>query len=427
VRIELLVRLHRHAIGLKGPRSSRTRASLYITPVRDEAPRSGRYILDREAAVAHEDGVESSSALTVRRRRRPARGRCAESAGGEDLAEGSARKRNEAFSPSDSKPEVASFDHRRGAGDDGNHARDEDAHSRPGRCAVGTPSARCTPVDQPDAAALSPEHLDAIERVAVELAAAAGAEISSALIRTLSVRYKTAASGNEPPRDPVSDVDRSVEEMLRAEVRARFPGHAVLGEEFETDEPEDAELVWAVDPIDGTTNFLHAFPLFATSIGVLHHGRPVVGAVWCSASHELKPGVFHARLGGGLRFENQALRRREANTAIVGRLFGDPGRIEARSDQQGRTTGSAAIECAFVAAGILDWAVFQGPRVWDVAGGLALVIASGRKVWSRAPEWGAFESFLGPGDLPRGVAALRRWQAQIRLGADSAGSDPPWR
>jgi myo-inositol-1(or 4)-monophosphatase len=266
--------------------------------------------------------------------------------------------------------------------------------------------------------ALSPSRLDALEQVAVELASAGGAEIASALTRTLSVRYKTAASGSDPARDPVSDVDRAIEESLRVTLRDRFPDHAVLGEENDSLEPTDSEFSWAIDPIDGTTNFLHGFPFFACSIGVLHLGAPIAGAVWCATSHELRPGVFHGRPGGELRFEGRALRKREPNSAVLGRLFGDPGRIEARGDHEGRRTGSAAVECAFVAAGILDWAQFQGPRVWDVAGGIALVLASGRKVWVAEKDWEPFDGFAAPGADPRDPAVLRRWQARVALGAE---------
>lgn len=261
------------------------------------------------------------------------------------------------------------------------------------------------------------ERLDALELLAVELASAGGAQIASALTRTLSVRYKTEASGGLPARDPVSDVDRAVEEALRESIERRFPEHAVLGEELEARQPERPEFVWVIDPIDGTTNFLHGFPMFACSVGVLHRGEPVVGAVWCSTSHELRPGVYHGRPGGDVRFDGRALRQREPNSAVVSRLFGDPGRVEARADHQGRTTGSAALECALVAAGVLDSALFEHPRIWDVAGGIALVLASGRGVWSGARRLAPFASFVEPGEDARDLGILRGWGARVLLGA----------
>jgi myo-inositol-1(or 4)-monophosphatase len=257
--------------------------------------------------------------------------------------------------------------------------------------------------------------LEDIERTAFELAAAAGAEVTAALSRTLTVRYKTATSDASLPRDPVSDVDLAVEQGMRAEIRRRFPGHACLGEELEPTS-DGADFVWVIDPIDGTTNFVHAFPLFACSLGVLQRGVPVAGAVWCSSSHELRSGVFHARRGGELRFENRALRIRPPSEHVLSRLLGDPGRFEEKLDFDRRMTGSAAIECAFVAAGILSSAVLRRPHVWDVAGGVALALASRKQVWERTSGgWSSFEGFIR-GSEQAGLERLRAWRGSLLLG-----------
>jgi myo-inositol-1(or 4)-monophosphatase len=258
--------------------------------------------------------------------------------------------------------------------------------------------------------------LDELERTAFDLAASAGAEIQAALTRTLTVRYKTAATEVLKARDPVSDVDVAIERAMRAEIQRRFPGHACLGEELEP-EAGHADFVWVLDPIDGTTNFVHAFPLFACSIGVVHGGVPVAGAVWCSTSHELRPGVFHARRGGELRFENRALRVRPPSERVISRLLGHPGRFEDKLEFDRRTTGSAAIECAFVAAGILSSAILRRPNAWDVAGGLALALSARKPVWQRSREgWSEFESFA-EGPEPPSLAALSAWRGSLVLGA----------
>lgn len=256
-----------------------------------------------------------------------------------------------------------------------------------------------SPADDPH------DDLDTLERTAVELAASAGAELASALTRTLSVRYKTASATGGRPRDPVSDLDRSIEEAIRRQVLARHPGHVLIGEESAASGEREADYAWAVDPIDGTTNFLHGFPLFACSIGVLWRGEPVVGAVWCSTSHELRPGVFHARRGGDLRFENRALNRRQDNAEVVSRLLGDPGRLSADVDFDRRSTGSAAIECAFVAAGIMSSSLLRAPNVWDVAGGVVLAQAARKKVWTfEGGAWVPFRRFGTPVLAQGGVA-----------------------
>jgi histidinol phosphatase-like enzyme (inositol monophosphatase family) len=77
---------------------------------------------------------------------------------------------------------------------------------------------------------------------------------------------------------PVTAADRGAEALIRERIRARFPSHGVLGEEMGADRA-DAELVWVLDPIDGTRSFASACPLFGTLIALLHHGRPVLGCI----------------------------------------------------------------------------------------------------------------------------------------------------
>ena len=123
----------------------------------------------------------------------------------------------------------------------------------------------------------------------------------------------------------MSEVDGRVEAIIRKRLAEHFPGHDIIGEEMTERPARDHEFVWAVDPIDGTTNFINGFPLFAASIGVLHRCRPVAAAVWCSTSHALRSGVYHAARGGKLRFDgadvtpkiNPGVRRRLAGVPLV--------------------------------------------------------------------------------------------------------------
>jgi len=261
------------------------------------------------------------------------------------------------------------------------------------------------------AGTLTDARLEALERLAVELATLAGAQIVRAFGGALAVRYKGAEAQDAADlyRDPVSDVDRETEIMIRKRLAETFPDHGILGEEFE-DVPAGGDgIVWAVDPIDGTTNFINGFPFFAASIGVLRRGRPVVGAVWCATTHSLRPGVYHARAGGRLRFESEVLEL-HPNPAVKRRLMGAPALapdFDHRWDA--RKTGSAAVECAFVAAGLLQVARFSSPNVWDVAGGIPLIEATGGVVHMRSgPTWTPFMRF-DPG-------RLRQWRKPLILG-----------
>jgi myo-inositol-1(or 4)-monophosphatase len=260
--------------------------------------------------------------------------------------------------------------------------------------------------------ALLEDELRQIEQTAVELARLAGAEIVSALGRTLSVKYKTGTGPDDAAslRDPVSEVDQRVEALIRLRLGELFPDHGIIGEEMADAPAAPDSPVWAVDPIDGTTNFINGLPLFAAAIGVLHHGRPVVGAVWCSTSHALRSGIYHAYSGGPLSFDGAAIEV-GPNPAVRRRLAGEPYLDRgAEFPWETRKTGSAAIECAFVAAGLLEVARFEQPNVWDVAAGMSLVLASGRAIYERTDDgWAGFDGF---GTDPRS------WRRGLVIGAD---------
>ncbi|TFL19382.1 inositol monophosphatase family protein [Jannaschia formosa] len=260
----------------------------------------------------------------------------------------------------------------------------------------------------------SETELDGFETLAAELARLAGAEIEAALGRTLRVGYKGAEGST---RDPVSEVDEAVEQILRARIGASHPKHDIIGEEMDDRPGRDHDHVWAVDPVDGTANFINGLPLFSASIGLLVRGRPVVGALWCSTSHRLRPGVYSARAGGPLRFDGTEVTR-AATRGIRRRLIGLP--EPAAMPDTGfdvRKTGSAAIECAFVAAGLLAGARFATPNVWDVAGGVALVRAAGGTVRCGGPEgWAEMDGFLD--GAPDGD--LARWGRPLMLGTAEA-------
>src|SRR5262249_31573469 len=142
-------------------------------------------------------------------------------------------------------------------------------------------------------------------------------------------------------------------------------------------------------------------------------------AVWCSTSHALRAGVYHARAGGKLRFEGSGVTPK-ANPDVRSRLAGVPLVKEEDLPWETRKTGSAAIECALVAAGLLQVARFSNPNIWDVAGGLALVTAGGGIVRQKTgDQWTPMEEFV-PGRGPDGKQDLRFWRNSIVIGAPSA-------
>jgi myo-inositol-1(or 4)-monophosphatase len=264
------------------------------------------------------------------------------------------------------------------------------------------------------------DELKSIERLAVELANLAGAEILTALGGMHSVRYKSGSDEYGIWRNPVSEVDSHVEVLIRARLADKFPDHDIIGEEMDDRPGRDHDFIWAVDPIDGTTNFVNGFPLFAASIGVLFRGVPVAGAVWCATSHKLRAGVYHARRGGKLKFNDETLTVMKNPTVRRG-LAGIP-KLAAGPIMpwESRKTGSAAIECAFTAAGLLRVSRFEQPNLWDVAGGIPLVLAAGGVVQTRGRRgWELmkrFETSDRKGENPD----LRNWRQPLILGQPEA-------
>ena len=259
-----------------------------------------------------------------------------------------------------------------------------------------------------------------VAEAARDLAERAGRTLLASLeVRDLQVHFK-----GHDFADPVSAVDKAIEDDLRAEIARRFPEHSVIGEERGGAPIGSEGFVWALDPIDGTTNFVRRYPLFASSIGVLWNGVPVAGAVWCSVTPLCRPGIYHVRDGRVFLDDEPA----EAwNRGSKRPLVGDvgPARRRARSYDR-RASGSAAVECVYVAAGVLDAARFRKLWVWDVAGGLALVRAAGIPVWTqeRGHGWIPFDRFEPPARPRSGrEPTLADWHRPLLLGPlDAAGA-----
>ena len=261
--------------------------------------------------------------------------------------------------------------------------------------------------------------LTELESFAYECAEKAGKLIIDSLEDELIINYKISSSNEKNSLDnPVSDIDQKVENLIHDLVISRFPDHGILGEETAEQVNQDAEYMWIIDPIDGTTNFINQFPLFCVSIGILFNNRPVIGAIWCSTSHLLETGVYHAYLGSGLYFNKKPLKQSK-NSNLKRRISAAPGgTISSIQNIENRNTGSAAIELAFVAAGIFQTAQFYSLRIWDLAAGILLVKESGREVLIKeGKDFKNFTEFTIPSSAKRNsMPSLRDWKEHILIG-----------
>lgn len=202
--------------------------------------------------------------------------------------------------------------------------------------------------------------------------------------------------------DFVTHVDREAEERIIALVSERYPDHTILAEEGATavgerqvegaeagsvTRPEDAEWLWIVDPLDGTTNYLHRYPMYTASVAVLHRGVPVAGAVVAGSTGE----EWTALRGGGAFLNGEqihvsGIERLDQALIGTGFPFKTQHEIPRFLDQLGtvlrrtagvRRGGSAALDLCHLATGYLDafWELTLAP--WDFAAGALIVQEAG--------------------------------------------------
>ncbi|MDG4894964.1 MULTISPECIES: inositol monophosphatase family protein [unclassified Mesorhizobium] len=249
----------------------------------------------------------------------------------------------------------------------------------------------------------------AILNVMVQAAMKAGRSLSRDFgeVQNLQVSMKG-------PGDYVSQADRKAEEIVFAELSKARPGYAFQMEERGAVEGEDAQHRWIVDPLDGTTNFLHGIPLFSVSIALERQGQIVAGVVYNPAMDEL----YTAERGGGAFMNDRRLRvagRSKLTDAVIGCGVPHLGRgqhgnflIELRNvmaEVSGvRRLGSAALDLAYVAAGRMDGFWETGLSSWDIAAGILLVREAGGFV----SDMDGAQGMLDNGEVVAGNEIIQR-------------------
>jgi len=221
-------------------------------------------------------------------------------------------------------------------------------------------------------------------QVAIEAAREAGRFLKYSVGKVRDIEIKQGEV-----RNLVSEIDKGSEERIISMIRRHYPGHAILAEES-GGTTAASDYKWIIDPLDGTTNFLHGVPLFCVTIGVEYKGEIVAGVVYDPNQDEL----YTAEKGAGAFLNGKRLKVSGASELINSLLVtgfpydiaSSPGKavdhfahflMEARGL---RRLGSAAIDLSYVAAGRFDgfWEVHLNP--WDMAAGVLLVSEAGGSV-----------------------------------------------
>jgi len=226
-----------------------------------------------------------------------------------------------------------------------------------------------------------PRWVRTFEEVALEAAVGAGDALRGHFGRVRDIQHKGEV-------DLVTAADREAEALILRRLASAFPGHRIVAEES-GEHPGGDDFVWYVDPLDGTTNFVHALPHFAVSIGLVAHGELAVAVVHDPMRQE----TFHASRGrgsflNGRRIGASAVRRIEE--ALVATGFSYDRRAASRHlpafervlrRAQGiRRAGAAALDLAYVACGRLDGYWESQLKPWDTAAGSLLVSEGGGRV-----------------------------------------------
>lgn len=246
----------------------------------------------------------------------------------------------------------------------------------------------------------------------INIATTAALKASEIIIRyfdrvdRLSVREKA-------PHDYVSNVDTLSEEIIIDTIQRAYPQHGIIGEESGQIVGQD-NITWIIDPLDGTTNYLHALPHFAISIAVQHNDRIEHGVIYDPIRREL----FTASIGRGAQLNNHRIRvssQTDINKAMLVTRF--PCKRHQLTEQyittfselsntcaSIRRTGSAALDLAYLAAGRLDGIWEFSLKSWDIAAGAIMVREAGGIISDPLGE----ENYLESGQVVAGNPRIYR-------------------
>ncbi|MFH1593131.1 MAG: inositol monophosphatase family protein [Candidatus Omnitrophota bacterium] len=225
-------------------------------------------------------------------------------------------------------------------------------------------------------------HINRYKKVAIDAALKAGAFINRHVGKIKEIRYKGEIN-------VVTDIDTGAEEIIVRTIGKVCPGHTFFAEEGKYGKGA-SDFTWIIDPLDGTTNFLHGFPFFCVSIALAYCGRIIMGVVYDPSKNEL----FHAARTQGAFLNRSAIAVSKASRidrSLLATGFAyNVKRVRnnniknfvnfLKASQGIRRGGSAALDLCYVACGRFDgfWELFLNP--WDTAAGALIVDEAGGKI-----------------------------------------------
>lgn len=217
-------------------------------------------------------------------------------------------------------------------------------------------------------------------------AAVEAARIGGAVLRDHAARATGISVSLKGLNDYVTEVDHASEKAILDYLRDRFPDHSIVAEESE-EETRDKRFQWFVDPLDGTTNYIHAVPIYAVSVGLCREGKMVAGAVYDPVRDEM----FHAVAEGGAFLNKERIHIAERDS-LKGALVatGFPFRAHGRLREYLRSletfilqtagirrAGSASLDLCYTACGRYDGFWEMSLSSWDIAAGSLIVREAG--------------------------------------------------
>ena len=202
----------------------------------------------------------------------------------------------------------------------------------------------------------------------------AAEKASKILIRDFGELEKLQVS-SKGPSDFVTNSDKKVEKIIIEELKKSRKKFSILSEEIGEIKNSDKDNYWIIDPIDGTTNFLHGIPHFSISIALKSKNEIISGLIFDPIKNEM----FYAEKNNGAYFNNQRIRvskKKDINQC----LFATGGKKEISNNLNTRKSGSAALDLAYVGAGRYDGYFQNNLNIWDIAAGIIIVKEAGGKI-----------------------------------------------